>query len=204
MGLWTLTILPTNWLSGSKCGSPRKNVPSWHASPNVASVKARVMGRRIGPSLSHPSRRRTLRLCGDGQPGRSAGGVRVGMEPDPVTLLVPRGRAAILLLVIFAASGPLGRTGTFCWAGSTEAYGDLPLSFEANRGQSNPQVKFLSHGKGYTLFLTPTEGVLVLTNGSPGAAENFARPEQSKPGQETVLRIKLLGAHGAPPDDRTG
>jgi hypothetical protein len=34
------------------------------------------------------------------------------------------------------------------------AYGKLPLHFEANLGQSDEQVKFLSRGRGYTLFLT--------------------------------------------------
>src|SRR5207245_10091565 len=43
-----------------------------------------------------------------------------------------------------------------------EAYGKLPLSFEANDGQADPQVKFLSRGRAYTLFLTSTEAVLVL------------------------------------------
>jgi hypothetical protein len=41
-----------------------------------------------------------------------------------------------------------------------QAYGQLPLSFEANQGQADPQIGFLSHGSGYTLFLTPTEAVL--------------------------------------------
>src|SRR5687768_8566470 len=40
-----------------------------------------------------------------------------------------------------------------------DAYGKLPLSFELNRGQTDPQVKFLSRGPGYTLFLTATEAV---------------------------------------------
>ncbi len=35
-------------------------------------------------------------------------------------------------------------------------YAKLPLSFEANRGQTDPQVRFLSRGPGYTLFLTRT------------------------------------------------
>jgi hypothetical protein len=34
-----------------------------------------------------------------------------------------------------------------------EGYGKLPLSFEANRGQTDARVKFLSRGIGYTLFL---------------------------------------------------
>jgi hypothetical protein len=42
----------------------------------------------------------------------------------------------------------------------TDAYGKVPLSFEANRGQTDEPVKFVSRGSGYTLFLTPTEAVL--------------------------------------------
>jgi hypothetical protein len=47
-------------------------------------------------------------------------------------------------------------------AGLVEAYGKLPLSFEANRGQTDRQVKFFSRGRGYTLFLTANEAVLTL------------------------------------------
>ncbi len=41
-------------------------------------------------------------------------------------------------------------------------YGRLPLSFEENQGQVDSQVEFLSRGRGYTLFLTPTAAVLSL------------------------------------------
>ncbi|MFY9572362.1 MAG: hypothetical protein WAV20_13260, partial [Blastocatellia bacterium] len=34
------------------------------------------------------------------------------------------------------------------------AHSELPIMFEANVGQSDPQVKFLSRGAGYTIFLT--------------------------------------------------
>ena len=47
------------------------------------------------------------------------------------------------------------------------AYGKLPLSFEANRGQSDTRVKFLARGNGYALFLTPTEAVLSLRHLHP-------------------------------------
>src|ERR1035441_6768574 len=43
-----------------------------------------------------------------------------------------------------------------------EAYGRLPLSFEANQGQTDSEVRFLSRGNGYSLFLTSTEAVLSL------------------------------------------
>src|ERR1051326_3513527 len=43
-----------------------------------------------------------------------------------------------------------------------EAYGKLPLAFEANEGQADARVKFLSRGGGYTLFLTNKAAVLEL------------------------------------------
>src|SRR5256712_9405656 len=79
------------------------------------------------------------------------------------------------------------------------AYGKLPLSFEANQGQTEPQVKFLSRGRGYTLFLTSTEAVLALREGA--SARNVvdgspaAKRERGQPLQGTVLRMKLLGAN---------
>ena len=43
-----------------------------------------------------------------------------------------------------------------------ETYGTLPMRFEANEGQFDEQVKFITHGSGYTLFLTSNEAVLSL------------------------------------------
>src|SRR3712207_5476100 len=49
-----------------------------------------------------------------------------------------------------------------------EAYGKLPLSFEASAGQAgDARVKFSSRGDGYQLFLTPAEAVLALRQGRP-------------------------------------
>src|SRR5688500_17805483 len=41
----------------------------------------------------------------------------------------------------------------------SEGYGELPLRFEANRGQTAGRVKFLARGSGYTLFLTESGAV---------------------------------------------
>jgi hypothetical protein len=43
-----------------------------------------------------------------------------------------------------------------------QAFVNLPLIFESNQGQTDSQVKFLSHGSGYALFLTANEAVLTL------------------------------------------
>lgn len=45
-------------------------------------------------------------------------------------------------------------------AGHLEHYGQLPLIFEVNSGQSPEQVDFLARGHGYTLLLAPTEARL--------------------------------------------
>lgn len=52
----------------------------------------------------------------------------------------------------------------------TEIYRTLPLQFEANHGQTDPSVKFLARGRGYTLFLMQTEAVLVLRHHAAGTA----------------------------------
>src|SRR5437763_13944975 len=40
--------------------------------------------------------------------------------------------------------------------------GSPSLAFEPNKGQADPAVKFLARGRGYGLFLTPTEPLMVL------------------------------------------
>src|SRR5438132_1281800 len=83
------------------------------------------------------------------------------------------------------------------------AYGKLPLSFEANQGQTDRQVKFLSRGSGYTLFLTPTDAVLALKQGKPGAKVEAEKEAVTIPNSEprtsnTVLRMRLVGANPKP------
>src|SRR6185503_7921276 len=55
----------------------------------------------------------------------------------------------------------------------TERFGSLPLSFEANEGQVDQAVKFLSRGLGYDLFLSADEAVLSLRK--PSASEKDPR-----------------------------
>src|SRR5258708_36709264 len=43
-----------------------------------------------------------------------------------------------------------------------ESYGKLPLSFEANRGQTDGRVQFLSRTSGDSLFLSGDKAVLPL------------------------------------------
>ena len=59
------------------------------------------------------------------------------------------------------------------------AYARLPMAFELNSGQTDAQVDFLSHGAGYTVFLSRGEAVLDL-------------------GAETALRLEVIGANAEP------
>ena len=67
-------------------------------------------------------------------------------------------------------------------AGAAPAYGNLPLAFEENRGQTDSRVGFLAHGPGFSAFLTPTSATyrlqlerggyavrMQLVDASPGA-----------------------------------
>jgi hypothetical protein len=93
------------------------------------------------------------------------------------------------------------------------AYGQLPLSFEANQGQTASEVKFLARGSGYALFLTPGEAVLTLQKPKapeaaplrPGPAGVKGRlsvsgaqaPLRSE-APPMIVRLKLVGANPNP------
>jgi hypothetical protein len=70
----------------------------------------------------------------------------------------------------------------------------LPLAFEANTGQTAPDVKFLARGRGYTIFVTSTETVVVVAAPSPGGPKG---QWAGAPGEATVLRMRWLGADPA-------
>ena len=79
-------------------------------------------------------------------------------------------------------------------------YGQLPLSFEANQGQTDASTQFLSHGQGYTLLLRPGEAVLALYN--PKAAAKPVKLATAQPGQpsapageSSLTSLKLIGAN---------
>ena len=89
-------------------------------------------------------------------------------------------------------------------ARAVEAYGNLPLSFEANQGQADPQIKFLSRGGGYGLFLSETEATFYLSQPSGGRAlddsldSREAVSDQTSPTPASVVRMKFLGSNPTP------
>jgi hypothetical protein len=83
-----------------------------------------------------------------------------------------------------------------------EGYGKLPLSFEANEGQiDSTDVKFLSRGEGYNLYLSPTSAQLVLSR--PVASKDKDNPlddDKTILNQDTLNR-KLLREDGLAKSD---
>src|SRR5260370_11133478 len=85
----------------------------------------------------------------------------------------------LLLSILPAAAQPVAKTEPSMRPQVMESYGKLPLSFEANQGQTDQRVRFLSRGPGYSLFLTGDSAVLSLRQQKANA----------------VLRMKLIGAN---------
>jgi hypothetical protein len=77
-------------------------------------------------------------------------------------------------------------------AAAAPAHGGVALRFEANRGQTDAQVRFLARGGGYTLFLTSREVVLDLGRRAAPAAVGM-RLVGANPHPAAVGRDELPG-----------
>jgi len=93
-------------------------------------------------------------------------------------------KARFFLILLFLLLSALGLEPAYSAARASA--GGTPLSFEPNLGQTDPQVKYLARGPGYTLFLTPGEAVLVFQQGR-GAGRST-----------TAVRMRLVGATSTP------
>jgi hypothetical protein len=82
-------------------------------------------------------------------------------------------------------------------AAAATAYGQLPLSFEANQGQADPAVDFVAHGQGYSLSLTAGDVFLNLRQPSTAAVAG-GRDSAAVDQGPTVLGIQLQGADPHP------
>ncbi len=94
-----------------------------------------------------------------------------------------------------------------------QAYAELPLSFEANVGQADRRVKFLTKGSGYKLFLTGDEAASLSPNSDgivdsreskptthvhgPQNYEVPSRTRHQESSASAALRMKLVGAQPA-------
>jgi hypothetical protein len=99
---------------------------------------------------------------------------------------------SFLLLFLFGYSLSLSPASAGSVAPGTTPLADglrsfaVPLSFEANEGQVDGQVKYLARGRNYTLFLTSRAAVLSLRSGQAGQPAT------------ACLRLSLRGAAVTP------
>lgn len=80
------------------------------------------------------------------------------------------------------------------------SYGKRPVTFEGNVGQTDPQVKFLSRGSGYVVFLT--SGGMVFSAHSkfvpnPAAPANAQAPSKTQR-SAPVIQLNLVGSNPNP------
>ena len=94
--------------------------------------------------------------------------------------------------------------------------GTLPLAFEANQGQTDPQVKYTARGNGYTVFLTANDAIFALESASQwssaaagkhgfakatttGAKAKAAPPTKDVTADVTAaIRMHLVGGNAQP------
>jgi Beta-propeller repeat len=83
----------------------------------------------------------------------------------------------------------------------------LPLAFEANQGQTDPQVKYMARGNGYAAFLTANETVFAMQMRSRANSEigskkylGAAVKTRQNTGKDATaaIRMKLVGANSNP------
>src|SRR5262245_14272513 len=70
---------------------------------------------------------------------------------------------------------------------------DQPLSFEENRGQADPRVKYVSRARDYTVALTADEALLMVRKARPSTSTSRLQAQDV-----AVMRMRLIGALPAP------
>ncbi len=117
-------------------------------------------------------------------------------------MLHHRPSAFLLLSLLAGFAFPAATTATTDNPRVSGSYGRLPLHFEANQGQTHKDVRFLSRGSGYSLYLTAGEALLVLSTPNPDAKRDRrttpAQPDTKVQMKTAALRMSLVGAARKP------
>jgi len=84
------------------------------------------------------------------------------------------------------------------------AFASLPLAFEPNQGQADPQVKYLARANGYNLFLTNNDAVFAFHPSHPKSSVSEASRRHHGPafpdsdaqkGAQTVVHMRFVGGN---------
>ena len=127
-----------------------------------------------------------------------------------VRLAVTGVALALFTLALFAPANALAQTTEPAEPDqpALEAYGDLPLSFTANTGETDERVRYSAQGAGYSFFFTDEKAVLAFAPsagdeaGSSGLALDLrflganpdASPEAGREAAGTVNRFTGVGS----------
>ena len=103
------------------------------------------------------------------------------------TLSKPSVFVAVLLQIAIAATA---QTATNGGVQLIQNYGQMPLRFEPNSGQTDPQVRYVSRGNGYTMYFLPTEIALALNTGAN--AERIHQQPPVPPGWASGRTLGLV------------
>ena len=122
--------------------------------------------------------------------GATVSAIIVGLAGDGMSAPLPLPDPSAAPHAVVASAPTAGKPDAGTRTRISETYGKLPLSFEANQGQTDERVKFLARGPGYTFFMTPTETVLSLRTGLSGL-----RTESPRAMRRAVVRMKVVGAN---------
>src|ERR1700722_11115270 len=188
------------------CGALLARRPS---DPNVA-----VAGSASQPakhSVESNSSAHLVPMPASGQTMQS-GPLKISLAPAPLPKTQPRVQA----LLPSPAQPSLAKLDAAFQPGATTQvkYGNIPMSFEANRGQAGPNVRYEAHGSGYQLSLEPSGATLSLavppSNGqtesskpaeAPNGPADKRKPEQTR---YSELKLDFVGANAAPSAEGLG
>jgi hypothetical protein len=192
-------------------GTGLAQAPDWTQLPALAIASAPVPG--SGMSLGGSG---LLDMGVQAVTGAFAPSARLDVTPS-FAGFHPPGETPLAGLSVPAAEGAASQPTAAQESVVRQNYGQLPFSFEANVGQADSQVQFLAQGSGYSLFLTPTEAVMTLSQGSGvrdqgsgmgGATTLPTRTANEDPASlspnpqaltpPSVVRMQVLGGNPAP------
>lgn len=77
---------------------------------------------------------------------------------------------------------------------SLSRFGNLPLYFEANRGQTDAGVDYFARGQNHTVYLRPNGATIALSSDASSAAQPFSRRFATNSSEVRFVHMTLLGS----------
>jgi len=71
----------------------------------------------------------------------------------------------------------------------------LPLAFVANQGQTDPQVKYIARGNGYSVFLTANDAVFAVSSVQHSGVRSLRKPGATRLQADEKIRTGAIDIH---------